>query len=219
MCTRPRDFELSPTLMISLPNEHLRWGNMKEHLHSTPSMSLLCSLKDKQHRKATTRAILESFALPRRSVKKNILAAQAEYDSNYPSFLLLFYPLTGYVYLNFGCSLMFLPLFLDQDPGNIEVLMDLILEKWRNVPEARQLGEESAKFFCQEMEGTWGQGHLTVLSEDEAQKWLLGVSLLFLFLFRTKNSSWSIQKLHKYFKIASNALILSTNRTLFRFSV
>ena len=29
------------------------------------------------------------------------------------------------------------------------------------------------------MEATWGQGHLTVLSEDEAQHWLLGVCDLF----------------------------------------
>ena len=77
-------------------------------------------------------------------------------------------------------TLMFLPLSSDWDPGNVEVLTDLLLEKWRNVPEARQLGEESAKFFCQEMEATWGQGHLAVLSEDEAQKWLLGVSPFFL---------------------------------------
>ena len=121
------------------------------------------------------------MALPRRLVKKNILVAQAEYESNYPSFLLLFYPPTGYVYLNFGYPLMFPLLFSDRDPGNVEVRMDLLLEKWRNVPEARQLGEESAKFFRQEMEATWGQGHLAILSEDEAQKWLLGVSFMFMF--------------------------------------
>ena len=115
-------------------------------------------------------------------MKKNILVAQAEYESNYPSFLLLFYPPTGYVYSNFSYPLMFLLLFSDRDPGNVEVLMDLLLEKWRNVPEARQLGEESARFFCQEMEATWGQGHLAVLSEDKAQKWLLGVSFMVFFL-------------------------------------
>ena len=192
---------------------------MKEHLRPTPSTSLFHSLQDKRHRKVTTRAILESFALPCHSVKKNILAAQAEYESNYPSFLLLFYPPTGYVYSNFGYPLMFLLLFSDRDPGNVEVLTDLLLEKWRNVPEARQLGEESAKFFHKEMEATWGQGHLAVLSEDEAQKWLLGVSFIIFYFFRTRNSSWSVQKFHRYFKIASNALILSTNRILYRFSV
>ena len=30
------------------------------------------------------------------------------------------------------------------------------------------------------MEATWGQGHLAILSEDEAQCWLLGVCGLFL---------------------------------------
>ena len=72
-------------------------------------------------------------------------------------------------------------LFPDRDPGNVEVLTDLLLEKWRNVPEARQLGDETAKFFRREMETTWGQSHLAVLSEDEAQRWLLGVSLYFIF--------------------------------------
>ena len=81
---------------------------------------------------------------------------------------------------------MFLPLSSDWNPGNVEVLTDLLLEKWCNVPEARQLGEESAKFFRQEMEATWGQGHLAVLSEDEAQRWLLGVSPFF---YRTKDPS------------------------------
>ena len=128
--------------------------------------------------KVTTRAILESFALPRHSVKKNILAAQAEYESNYPSF----FRFPSSCILRLCHTLMFLPLSSDRDPGNVEVLTDLLLEKWRNVPEARQLGEESAKFFRQEMEATWGQGHLAVLSEDEAQKWLLGVSPFVFFL-------------------------------------
>ena len=70
--------------------------------------------------------------------------------------------------------------FLDRKPGDIEVLTDLVIENYKNFPEARQLGEESARFIRQEMEATWGQGHLTILSEDEAQRWLLGVCGLFL---------------------------------------
>ena len=69
--------------------------------------------------------------------------------------------------------------FLDRQPGDIEVLTDLVIENYKNFPEARQLGEESARFIRQEMEATWGQGHLAVLSEDEAQCWLLGVSGFF----------------------------------------
>ena len=60
------------------------------------------------------------------------------------------------------------------------MLTDLVIENYKNFPEARQLGEESASFIRQEMEATWGQGHLAVLSEDEAQHWLLGVRGLFL---------------------------------------
>ena len=52
-----------------------------------------------------------------------------------------------------------------------------MIENYKNFPEARQLGEESARFIRQEMEATWGQGHLAILSEDEAQHWLLGVSV------------------------------------------
>ena len=56
--------------------------------------------------------------------------------------------------------------------------MDLLLEKWKNFPEARQLGDESARFIRAELESTWGQSHLAVLSEEEAQKWILGVRVL-----------------------------------------
>ena len=69
----------------------------------------------------------------------------------------------------------------------MEVLTDLLLEKWQNFPEARQLGDESARFIRSEMESTWGQSHLAVLSEEEAQKGLLGVNVFWNFLFiRTK---------------------------------
>ena len=54
------------------------------------------------------------------------------------------------------------------------------MENWKNFPEARQLGEDSARFIRQEMESTWGQEHLAVLSEDEAQRWILGVSFIFI---------------------------------------
>ena len=77
--------------------------------------------------------------------------------------------------------LWFVVLFLlDRKPGDIEVLTDLVIENYKNFPEARQLGEESARFIRQEMEATWEQDHLVILSEDEAQCWLLGVGGLFL---------------------------------------
>ena len=75
----------------------------------------------------------------------------------------------------------------------METLTDLLLEKWKNFPEARQLGEESARFIHSELEATWGQSHLSVLSEDEAQKWLLGVSICF---YGTKIKFWSFQNCH-----------------------
>ena len=87
----------------------------------------------------------------------------------------------------------YVPLFLDRQPGDIEVLTNLLIENYKNFPEARQLGEELARFIRQEIEATWGQGHLAVLSEDEAQHWLLGVrgfssgsSLILIFFFFLK---------------------------------
>ena len=41
-------------------------------------------------------------------------------------------------------------------------------------------GEDSARFVREEMEHTWGEKHMAVLSEDESQMWILGVSYLFL---------------------------------------
>ena len=58
------------------------------------------------------------------------------------------------------------------------MLTDLLLEDYQNFPEVHQLGEESARFIRNEMRATWGQDHLTVLSEEESQCWLLGVSYI-----------------------------------------
>ena len=61
------------------------------------------------------------------------------------------------------------------------MLTDLVIKNYKNFLEGRQLGEESERFIRQEMEATWGQGHLAVLSEDEAQHWLLGLCGLYIF--------------------------------------
>ena len=63
-------------------------------------------------------------------------------------------------------------------PGDIEVLSDMLLEDFKNFPQVRELGESSAQFIRQEMEKMWGESHLAVLSEEEAQNWLLGVGSL-----------------------------------------
>ena len=82
----------------------------------------------------------------------------------------------GMLVLTLSFSSLLHSSLLDRQPGDIEVLTNLLIENYQNFREARQLGEESARFIRQEMEATWGQGHLAVLSEDEAQHWLLGVS-------------------------------------------
>ena len=63
------------------------------------------------------------------------------------------------------------------NPGDIDSLADLLLSDMKNFPQVRELGETSARFIREELEKTWGSIHLVVLSEEEAQKWLLGVCL------------------------------------------
>ena len=97
----------------------------------------------------------------------------------------------------------------------MEVLTDLLLKKWKNFPEARQLGKESARFICSEMEATWGQSHLAILSEEEAQKWLLGVSIYwFYFYFWDQERVLVHPKVVTiYFKVLPDVLILRTEWT------
>ena len=54
-------------------------------------------------------------------------------------------------------------------------ITDIFFEDFKNFPQTRELGEESTRFVCEEMEKTWGDSRLAVLAKDEAQKWILGV--------------------------------------------
>ena len=69
----------------------------------------------------------------------------------------------------------------ERTPGNIDGLADLLLSDLKNFPTVRELGESSACFIREELEKTWGSSHLSVLSEEEAQKWILGVCVCFCF--------------------------------------
>lgn len=74
--------------------------------------------------------------------------------------------------MNISCT-------VDRKPGDIEALTDFMLEDYKNFPKVPELGEETARFIRQEMEDTWGSQHLSVLPEDEAQHWILGVGTLY----------------------------------------
>ena len=65
---------------------------------------------------------------------------------------------------------------VDRKPGDIEGITDIFFEDFKNFPQTRELGEETARFVREEMEKTWGDSRLAVLSEDEAKRWILGVS-------------------------------------------
>ena len=56
------------------------------------------------------------------------------------------------------------------------MITDFLLEDYKNFPQIRELGKDSAHFIREEMERTWGQSHLAALSEDESQSCLLGVT-------------------------------------------
>ena len=61
----------------------------------------------------------------------------------------------------------------------IEDLTDLLAEDWSKLGSVRDMGADSKRFFRAEMEKSWGKKHLAVLDEEEAKKWLLGVSISF----------------------------------------
>ena len=63
-------------------------------------------------------------------------------------------------------------------PGQIEDLTDLLAEDWSVLGSVWQMGLDTAKFFRQELEKTWGSKHLAVLDEIEAGNWVMGVSVL-----------------------------------------
>ena len=65
---------------------------------------------------------------------------------------------------------------VDRKPGDIKGITDIFFEDFKNFPQTRELGEESMRFVREEMEKTLGDSGLAVLSEDEAQRWILGVS-------------------------------------------
>ena len=71
-----------------------------------------------------------------------------------------------------------------REPGQIEDLTDLLAEDWAQLGRVREMGGNTQKFFQQEMEHTWGQKHLAIFPEDEAQKWVLRVCNLMIIVNR-----------------------------------
>ena len=87
----------------------------------------------------------------------------------------------------------------ERTPGAIEDLTDLIAEDWSGLGRVREMGAETAKFFCREMERTWGSKHLAVFSEKEARNWVLGVSMsLFPFGVRVRPRGHVIRQLTRF---------------------
>ena len=74
--------------------------------------------------------------------------------------------------------------FSDRKPGDIEAITDMFVEDFLNFPTTCELGKDLASFVREEMERTWGEKHMAVLSKDESQMWLLGVSCFSLFYSR-----------------------------------
>ena len=77
--------------------------------------------------------------------------------------------LLGNFYLNYSPFLP-VPFLVDRRPGDIEGITDVFFEDFKNFPQVRELGEDSARFVREEMKKTWGDSQMAVLPEDEAQK-------------------------------------------------
>ena len=45
-------------------------------------------------------------------------------------------------------------------PGDIEGITDIFFEDFKNFPQVRELGEDSARFVREEMEKTWGDARM-----------------------------------------------------------
>ena len=69
--------------------------------------------------------------------------------------------------------------FSERTPGHVEDLTDLLLEDWAQLGSCREIGETTQCFLREEMERTWGDSKLAFFDDDEAQKWLVGVSTRF----------------------------------------
>ena len=137
--------------------------------------------------KAKMRSILQAVALPTRSVKKNLEAAEKQYQSEFP--IPIFPPPPGLLssFLSNQCITSYSGV-VDRKPGDIEGIADIFFEDFKNFLQTQEIGEESARFVREEMEKTWGDSRLAVLGEDEAQKWILGVMIIsyfHLFLWST----------------------------------
>ena len=129
-----------------------------------------------------SRVICQAFALPRKGLKKTLDEAQAQAEAEGQSNFYIYisvYPLISYT--SFVTYIYISSSSLERTPGNIDSLADLLLSDLKNFPTVQELGESSARFIREELEKTWGSSHLSILSEQEAQKWLLGVCVCFCF--------------------------------------
>ena len=95
------------------------------------------------------RAILQAVSLPSRSVKKNMEAAERQFKSFKSSRLTQSRSIGHPLNYNFVCSL--LPMLktlichlVDRKPGDIDGITDIFFEDFKNFPQTRELGEESA---------------------------------------------------------------------------
>lgn len=117
--------------------------------------------------------------MPQRSFKRNIEAAQKQFEGKLIPNLLTTFSQNRLPKSFFFRHPPHLISLIDRKPGDIQALTDFMLEDYKNFPKVPEFGEETARYIRKEMEDTWGSDHLSVLPEDEAQHWILGVGTLF----------------------------------------
>ena len=81
--------------------------------------------------------------------------------------------------------LIFPPFFPEKEnhtPGQIKDLADLLAEDCSALDSVREMGLDTSKFFHEELKKSWGSAHLAVFDGEEASNWILGVSILTLYV-------------------------------------
>ena len=130
-------------------------------------------------KKAHICSLLNAFKVPSQSVLRTQRQAAEQASKSYSLLLEFHYFIQDPLIVISSLLLFASPEKEARTPGHVEDLCDLLAKDWASMGSVREMGVDTAHFFRQEMERTWGSKHLAVLDEEEAKNYVLGVSTLF----------------------------------------
>ena len=125
-------------------------------------------------KRAHVRGLLHAFKVLTQSILQTQVQAN-EQASKYRLPLWLVTDLCFPLMLPYSMSFGFTEA-ANRTPGKIEDLCDLLAEDWVHLGSVHEMGDATQKFFRAEIEKSWVEKHLCVFSDEEAKKWVLGVS-------------------------------------------